>query len=144
MGLGGGGDLVGLDGVVGEDNLLQFLGVPADFVLGELGDVVGLEQPVVLVRILLGKEERLVGAALGVKVCQIEAGVGAVFPAGREGYPPGIGGPALETLSPGGVQFVKRLGLKGLEISDIDISGIVPDMEGSVFSHAAEQVPAVR
>ena len=112
---------MGLDGVVGEDNCFQFLGIPADFVLGEFRHVVGLEQPVVLVRVFLGKEEWLVGVALLVKVCQIQAGVCAVFPAGSESYPPGIGRPALEAFRPGGVQSVKRFGLKGLEISDIDI-----------------------
>ena len=73
----------------------------------KLGNVVRLEEPEVLLRIALREQERLVGAALGIKPGQIEPRIGPVVATRRKDNPAAVRRPAVVTFDLFAVDFLQ-------------------------------------
>ena len=151
---GGGGGCGGEGGAVwGEESAGGGFGVEGDWGGGEVGDVVGEEEVLVVgFGVLLGEEEGFGGVAVVVDVCEVESGEEAVGASAGVYDPVGVGAPVVEAFGFGAVEGgegVWGVGVVGgggeggvcgcgVEWEEPEVGFGVPDGEGAVVGCGEE------
>ena len=133
-------DLMGGLGKETADGLL----VIGYFVADELGNIVGLQAELVVVRFFLRKEERLVEMTVSVVMGNVETSVAAVDAPAAEDDPPPVGRPTVVTLCIWAVQLVAGAAGAVLKVKEPKISLFVPNWKGSESRSCQEKEPSVR
>ena len=133
----------GAGGFVVVDHLLEVFVAVAYGGACELGHVVALHEHEVVLGVKLWKDEGFVVTPLGVEVGDVGAGVGGVVAAGGEYYPAAVAAPCVVAVYTGAVSLSEGAYLAGVEVFDVEVGAVVPDVELTVVAQCEEQVAAV-
>ena len=91
----------------------------------------------------LRKDEGFIIAPLRVEVSYVRTGVSGVVAAGGEYYPTAVAAPCVVTVYPQAVGLSEGTYLAGVEVFDVEVCAVVPDVELAVVTQCEEQVAAV-
>ena len=125
------------------DTLMKVTLTDGYCIAGQFGYVIALQQEYVVLRVVLGQTESLMGMSLLIEVSDEGAGVIPVHASCTEYYPASVTAPCVIGVHIVGVGLGEGIDTVSLQVFDVEVARFVPDVELAIFAFGVEQVTTV-